>query len=82
MAEALDLPAEAVSGMPKLTLQGREAMLVETTKASLNAVKTLCGCTRLAVSSGSRERGLRFLSFQPSVCMLRESCAAQNTSRK
>ena len=32
IAEALDLPDEAVSGQPKLTLHGREILLVENHK--------------------------------------------------
>ena len=53
VAEALDLPAEAVSGMPKLTLQGREAMLVENHKGlfecgeNIVRLHTACGILRI-----------------------------------
>ncbi len=54
VVEALDLPQETVSGRPKLTLQGRELILVENHKGifecgeSVVRLHTSCGILRVA----------------------------------
>mgnify|MGYP000321546181 CR=1 FL=1 len=53
VTEALDLPEETVSGLPKLTVQGRERMLVENHRGIFECgervvrLHTACGILRI-----------------------------------
>lgn len=57
IAEALDLPDEAVSGQPKLTLHGREILLIENHKGIFECgecvvrLHTACGILRITGSA-------------------------------